>query len=78
MQAEQVFANLGAVLAAAGGTFDNLVSTTTYLTDIKYREAYSKVRLRVLREQPADQYSRRRQGARGEDLLIEIDAIAVI
>ena len=63
-QAEQVFANLGAVLAAAGGTFDNLVSTTTYLTDIKYREAYNKVRLKVLRQQPADQHARRRQGAR--------------
>ena len=44
-QAEQVFANLGAVLAAAGASFDSLVSTTTYLTDIKYREAYNKVRL---------------------------------
>ena len=63
-QAEQVFANLGAVLAAAGGSFDNLVSTTTYLTDIKYREAYNKVRLKYLREQSADQYAGSRQGAR--------------
>ena len=38
--------------------------TTTYLTDIKYREAYDKVRFEVRRQQPADQYARRRQGAR--------------
>jgi enamine deaminase RidA (YjgF/YER057c/UK114 family) len=41
-----VFQNLIAVLTAAGGTFENLVSTTTYLTDIKHREGYNKVRLR--------------------------------
>lgn len=31
-QAEQVFENLAAVLAAAGGSLDNMVMTTTYLT----------------------------------------------
>ena len=67
-QAEQVFANLEAVLKAAGATFDNLVMTTTYLTDIKHREAYNKVRLKVLRQQPADQYTRRGQSARGRRL----------
>jgi enamine deaminase RidA (YjgF/YER057c/UK114 family) len=77
-QAEQVFANLGAVLAAAGGTFDNLVSTTTYLTDIKYRDALNKVRLKYyVRSQPANTLIVVKALA-AEDLLIEIDGIAVI
>ena len=32
-QTEQVFANLKAVLKAAGGTIDDLVMTTTYIVD---------------------------------------------
>ena len=33
-QARQVFRNLSAVTAAAGGTLDNLVKLTVYLTDL--------------------------------------------
>ena len=33
-QAEQVFQNLEAVLAAAGMTFQNVVKTTVFLTDL--------------------------------------------
>lgn len=77
-QTEQVFENLGAVLAAAGGTFDSLVSTTTYLTDIKYREAYNKVRLKYyVNSQPTSTLVVVK-ALGGEDLLIEIDGIAII
>jgi enamine deaminase RidA (YjgF/YER057c/UK114 family) len=78
-QVEQVFENLRAMLTAAGGSFDNLVMTTTYLTDIAYREAFSKVRLRY--------YSATRPPANtlvvvkalaNPEYLIEIDGIAVI
>jgi 2-iminobutanoate/2-iminopropanoate deaminase len=48
-QAEQVFANLEAVLREAGATFDNLMMTTAYLTSIEYREAYNRIRLRYYR-----------------------------
>jgi 2-iminobutanoate/2-iminopropanoate deaminase len=34
-QAEQVMKNLGAVLQAAGATFDDVVRTTIYLTDLQ-------------------------------------------
>ena len=77
-QAEQVFENLGAVLAAAGGTFDNLVSTTTYLTDIKYREAYNKVRLKYYANSQPTSTLVVVKALGGEDFLIEIDGIAVI
>lgn len=47
-QAEQIWRNLGHVLATAGGSLDDLVSTTTYITDRAYREAASEARKRHL------------------------------
>lgn len=77
-QLEQVFANLGAVLHTAGGSFDNLVMTTTYLTDIAYRQAYNRVRLKYYpREAPTSTLVVVKSLA-NEDYLVEIDGIAVI
>ena len=45
-QTEQVYANLKAVLKAAGGSIDDLVMTTTYIVDREYREGYNEVRQR--------------------------------
>lgn len=77
-QAERVFQNLGAVLAAAGGTFDNLVMTTTYLTDISYREAYNRIRLKYYGSTPPTSTLIVVKALGHEDFLIEIDGIAVI
>jgi len=45
-QAEQVFENLGAVLAAAGASFGDVVKTTVYLVDMaefgKVNEIYAR------------------------------------
>ena len=45
-QANQVFTNLSAVLAAAGTTFDKVVKTTCFLQDMgdfaKFNEVYAK------------------------------------
>lgn len=77
-QAEQVFRNLGAVLTAAGGSFDNLVMTTTYLTDIQYREAYNKVRLKYYRTTQPTSTLVAVKALAHDDLMIEIDGIAVL
>jgi len=77
-QAHQVFENLAAVLQAAGGGFDNLMMTTTYLTDIAYRAAFNEVRLKYYpRDAPANTLVIVK-GLANEDFLIEIDGIAVI
>jgi enamine deaminase RidA (YjgF/YER057c/UK114 family) len=47
-QAEQVWANLDAVLKAAGGGLDDLVATTTYVVDRAYRDAATDARRRWL------------------------------
>jgi 2-iminobutanoate/2-iminopropanoate deaminase len=46
-QARQVFANVGAVLAAAGATFADVLKVTLYLTDIGDRRAIDAVRREV-------------------------------
>src|SRR5215211_1078344 len=35
-QAEQVFGNLRIALASVGATFEDILKTTTYVTDLKY------------------------------------------
>jgi len=47
-QAEQVFTNLKTVLEADGGSLDNLIETTTYMTDRAYSSDINDVRSRFL------------------------------
>jgi enamine deaminase RidA (YjgF/YER057c/UK114 family) len=77
-QAERVFQNLGAVLAAAGASFDHLVMTTTYLTDISYREAYNRVRLKYYGATQPTSTLVVVKALGHPDFLIEIDGIAVV
>jgi reactive intermediate/imine deaminase len=64
-QARQVLANLGAVLAAAGATFADVVKVTVYLTDIADRVRINPVRQEVFGE------------ARPASTLVEVSALAV-
>ena len=64
-QARQVLANLGAVLAAAGATFADVVKVTLYLTDIADRVRINPVRQEVFGE------------ARPASTLVEVSALAV-
>jgi 2-iminobutanoate/2-iminopropanoate deaminase len=77
-QTEQVFENLAAVLAAGGGSIENLVMTTTYLTDISYREGYNTVRLRYYKDQSPASTLVVVKALGKEEYLIEIDGIAVL
>lgn len=47
-QTEQVFTNLQTVLEAAGGSLDDLIETTTYMTDRAYSSDINDVRSRFL------------------------------
>ena len=77
-QTEQVFANLKAVLKGAGGTLDNLVMTTTYITDREYREGYNEVRRRQYKKTPPTSTLVIVKGLASPDYLIEIAGIAVL
>jgi len=77
-QTEQVFANLKAVLKGAGGTLDNLVMTTTYITDREYREGYNEIRRGQYKKTPPTSTLVIVKGLASPDYLIEIAGIAVL
>ncbi len=77
-QARQVMENLKKVLAEAGGSFENLVKTTTYITDIKYREGLNKVRREYYKETPPTSTLVVVKGLANELYLLEIEGIAVL
>jgi 2-iminobutanoate/2-iminopropanoate deaminase len=77
-QTHQVFKNLIAVLEEAGGSFDNLVMTTTYITDRKYREGYNRVRMQYYKNNSPTSTLVIITGLAHPDYLIEINGIAVL
>jgi len=77
-QTTQVFKNLAAVLEEAGGSLDNLVMTTTYITDRKYREGYNKVRMQQYKKNSPTSTLVIITGLAHPDYLIEINGIAVL
>lgn len=46
VQVEQVFTNMRAAVEEAGGSMDDIVSTTTYLTDVTQAPSISAARAR--------------------------------
>ena len=64
-QVRQVFANLGAVLSAAGATFADVVKVTVYLTDIADRARINPVRQEVFGD------------TRPASTLVEVSALVV-
>jgi 2-iminobutanoate/2-iminopropanoate deaminase len=75
-QTEQVLKNLGAVLAAAGASLQDVVKTTVYLADMDEFAAMNEVYARHFgRHKPARSTV---QAARlPKDARVEIDAVAV-
>jgi enamine deaminase RidA (YjgF/YER057c/UK114 family) len=77
-QTTRVFANLRAVLEAAGGSLEDLVMTTTYITDRAHREGYNEVRRQQYKKDPPTSTLVIISGLAHPDYLIEIAGIAVI
>jgi 2-iminobutanoate/2-iminopropanoate deaminase len=77
-QTRQVFDNIKAVLEAAGGSLDNLVMTTTYITDRSYRDGYNEVRRGLYKKDPPTSTLLIISGLANEDYMIEIAGIAVL
>ncbi len=79
LQARTVFENLSRVVQAAGGRLDDLVETTTYMTDRGYSAAINAVRAEYLTAavKPTSTLIVVSGLARPE-FLVEISAVAVI
>ncbi len=77
-QARQVFTNLQNVLEAAGATLEHVVKLTTYLTDIAYRPPAMEVRNQFFGTHRAPSILAIVSQLPREDILIEVDGIAVL
>ena len=78
-QTEQVFANLRTVVGACGGTLDDVVKITIFVTDPAHRPAVAAARQKYFKEgqYPASTYLVV-AGLAVPQLLVEIEAVAVI
>jgi reactive intermediate/imine deaminase len=77
-QTRRTFARLQAILEAAGGSLDNLVTMTVFVTDIRYGDELVRLRGEILqRDFPASALIGVSQLA-NPDALLEIQAIAAI
>jgi 2-iminobutanoate/2-iminopropanoate deaminase len=76
-QTEQVFANLRAILEAAGSGLDRLVKTTVYLTDLTDFAGMNEVYARHVGEQPPARATIE-VGALPSGAKVEIEAIATV
>ena len=77
-QSQRVFENIAAILQQAGGTLDNLVRITAYLTDMSRYQEYNEVRTKFLKGRPPASTTVQVSGLAFEGLLVEVDAVAYI
>jgi enamine deaminase RidA (YjgF/YER057c/UK114 family) len=78
-QAEQVYRNLERALRSVGGSMADLVKTTTFITDIKNLPSLREVRSRRLsKNQPPANTLLQVSGLARPELLIEIEAVAIL
>lgn len=77
-QTEQVMANLEAILTAAGANFQNVVKTTVFLADMNDLAAVNAVYAKYFPEDTAPARACVQVSRLPKDVLVEIEAIAVI
>ena len=75
-QTEQVMANLGAVLTAAGSSFENAIKTTCFLSDMADFASFNEVYAKYFTEKPARSCVAVKTLPKG--VLVEVEVIAVL
>ena len=77
-QTRQVMENVKAALMAVGATFDNVVKVTTYVTDMSQIQALREIRTSYYGANPPASTLVQVVALALPDLMIEIEAIAVV
>jgi enamine deaminase RidA (YjgF/YER057c/UK114 family) len=78
-QVRQIWQNLEAAVQASGGTLQNIVKTTTYVTNIDYTAAVRKVRNELYQgSNPPTSTLLVITALAHPDFMVEIEAIAVV
>ena len=76
VQTEQVMKNLGAVLEAAGSSYEKVVKTTCFLADIKDFAAFNEIYGKYMTGKPARSCVAAKDLPKGA--LVEVEAIAEV
>jgi reactive intermediate/imine deaminase len=77
-QAEQVFANLDTILAAHGATMGDVVKVTVYVTDLAWFDELSAIRVKLFAALPPASTIVQVVSLVDPDLLLEVEAVAVL
>src|SRR5687768_12453508 len=77
-QTRRVFENIKKIVVAGGGTMDDIVKITVFVTDVRYREPYGEVRSEFFGANPPASTLVQIGNLAVPDALIEIEAIAVV
>ena len=77
-QTRRVLGNVRKIVEAGGGTMDQVVKVTVFVTDVRYREAYGEVRSEFFGPNPPASTLVQIANLALPDALIEIEAVAVI
>jgi reactive intermediate/imine deaminase len=77
-QARQVFENLKVALAAANASLENIVKITVFITDLSGLQEFRKLRNEYFPKNPPASSLVKVAGLVLPELLIEIEAIAVV
>ena len=77
-QTRRVFENIRKIVTAGGGTMDDVVKVTVFVTDVRYREPYGEVRSEFFGANPPASTLVQISNLAVPDALIEIEAIAVV
>jgi 2-iminobutanoate/2-iminopropanoate deaminase len=76
-QAERVFESIGAILAAHGASFADVVNLRSYLTDLGLVREYREVRARYLTGDPPTSTTVEVSGLLLSGALLEVEVLAV-
>ncbi|MDE3000021.1 MAG: RidA family protein [Gemmatimonadota bacterium] len=77
-QTQQVYTNLQAILEELGGSLDDIVKLTTYLTDRSHLDAFRRVRNRFFTDAFPPNTLLFIVGLAHPDYLVEIEAVAYL
>jgi len=77
-QADAIWRQIGSILAAAGGSYRNIVKVTTYVTDMAAREALMATRKRYLGDHLAASTLVGVSALARPEMLVEVEVVAVL
>jgi enamine deaminase RidA (YjgF/YER057c/UK114 family) len=77
-QGEQVYQNIKAIIESCGGTMQNIVRITTYVTSLAYRPIMVEVRAKHFPKDPPASTFLVVSSLADPAFLVEVDAVAVL